>query len=321
MIALSILLFFSATISLIHGMEKINDMPTKSIFIKKLIDQINEKNTVLCTGLDPDWKLIPIEFKKNVQNTPEELLKVEAITFTFLQKIVDLTEPYACCYKLQKACYEKFPTLMKDVIRYIKEKYPTMPVISDCKACDIANTMRFYIDHNFNNLNADAITVVPYTGEDVVKGFKDDPLKTGIVVVQTSNPCGAAIQNLQISGLSLCTVPLWKVSLNLVVSWNTNNNLMAVISGNLSPDDYKWIRKKVGQDFFILVPGVGAQGAEPKNFLPDLMNNQKSGVIVNASRSILYPYDQTDPDWAPKVVIATQNLKNELNAARTHSHL
>jgi orotidine-5'-phosphate decarboxylase len=310
-------------------MKKV-DTPSiqQPVFIAKVKKQIQEKNTILCIELYPNWEKMPQDIKTmysdpNLTEIPEEikihvdpvnqLRKQQVAMLDFLTKIVDLTAPYTCCYTLQEAYYKKFSTLMIDIIRYIQEKYSGIPIISDCKVCNFENSN---VDYYFNMLQVDAMTVVPYMGKDVVQPFINDSSKTGIVMVQPSNPTTVTIQRFCVGTIESGMVPLWTILLHLTIQWNTNNNLIAVISGNTSSDTCGGIRKIVGNNFFILVPDIDAQKAESHNFLPYLKNSENNGVLVVAADSILYRYKTTDSDWMNQVTTAACLLKNELNTAR-----
>ena len=63
----------------------------------QLIQQIRNKKTFLCVGLDPDIKKIP-----------QHLLKEEDPIFTFNKAIIDATAPYCVSYKPNLAFYEAY---------------------------------------------------------------------------------------------------------------------------------------------------------------------------------------------------------------------
>jgi orotidine-5'-phosphate decarboxylase len=64
--------------------------------------------------------------------------------------------------------------------------------------------------------------------------------------------------------------------------------------------------RKIAPDNFLLVPGVGAQGGSLREVAKYGMNRQ-CGLLVNASRSILYAGDGNDfADRARQEAIALQ---------------
>jgi hypothetical protein len=65
----------------------------------------------------------------------------------------------------------------------------------------------------------------------------------------------------------------------------------------------------------ILLAGIGAQGGN-LSVLRDLLNEEKSGVFINSSRDILYPYSTENPEWREKVLEATIQMKEKINRIR-----
>ena len=64
---------------------------------QELIQQIKEKHSFLCVGLDTDLKKIP-----------QHLLKEEDPIFAFNKAIIEATAPYCVAYKPNLAFYEAF---------------------------------------------------------------------------------------------------------------------------------------------------------------------------------------------------------------------
>jgi orotidine-5'-phosphate decarboxylase len=73
--------------------------------------------------------------------------------------------------------------------------------------------------------------------------------------------------------------------------WGNSSNMMYVV-GATKADMLAEIRKIV-PDHFLLVPGVGAQGGSLEDVVKYGMNKD-CGLLVNASRSILYASNEND---------------------------
>lgn len=69
--------------------------------------------------------------------------------------------------------------------------------------------------------------------------------------------------------------------------WNVNGNC-AIVAGATYPAEAGMIRDIVGDDFFKLIPGVGAQGGEVADIVPMALKRGQMGVI-NVSRDISFP--------------------------------
>lgn len=240
----------------------------------QLISTIRQKRSFLCVGLDPD-----------IQKIPSTLRHLDDPIFAFNKAIIDATRPYAVAYKPNTAFYEaaglKGWASLEKTINYIGKEHL---IIADAKRGDIGNTSRKYAEAFFEAMPCDAITVAPYMGSDSVLPFLEFPNKWVILLALTSNK-GAG--DFQLQGEE----PLYKAVLRASAKWGNPDNLMYVV-GATRPEFLKEIRI-ISPDHFLLVPGVGAQGGS----LADVARyglNKDVGLLVNASRSILYASDGLD---------------------------
>jgi orotidine-5'-phosphate decarboxylase len=275
---------------------------------EKLNTKMTQNNSLVCVGLDPDASKIPQSIRQSEKC-------IEDSIYTFLTQVIDITAPHACSFKLQKAFYDQYDNghfLLKKTTDYIHTYYPDTPVFIDCKIGDTDNTMQAYMYLLFDKLQADAIVINPYMGDDVLKPFMEDRKKAGIVLIQTSNPDAKIVQE-----LTLCNGEvLWEKMLDLTLKrWNVNDNLMIVLSSNTQAHDYALVRERIPQNTPILLAGIGMQGGDA-SVMKQLLNNDKKGVFVNSSRGILYPYDPEDTNWKTAVLQAVTQLQDMLNNIR-----
>lgn len=275
---------------------------------QKLDRAMINANSFVCVGLDPDITKIPLSIIKTSSNT-------EDCVYNFLTQIIDITAPYACSFKLQKAFYDQFDLghdLLRKTVAYIHENHPGIPAFIDCKIGDTDNTMKAYMYLLFEDIKADAVVINPYMGDDVLEPFIQDKNKVGILLIQTSNPNAKIVQELALSNGK----KLWEQMLDFAIGrWNKNKNLILVLSSNTDTQDYAAIREKIPQDMPILLAGIGAQGGNPA-ILKQLLNKNGRGVFVNSSRGILYPYNRSDEQWKDAVLKAVIELKEALNTIR-----
>ena len=180
--------------------------------------------------------------------------------------------------------------------------------IADAKRGDIGNTSTYYAKTFFNYLNCDAVTVAPYMGEDSVTPFQEFEGKWVILLALTSNKGALDFQfTTDASGEELYKKVLKKSS-----KWGSENNLMYVV-GATRAEGIAEVRKLVPNHFF-LVPGVGAQGGS----LEDVAKygwNEDCGLLVNASRSIIYA--SNTPDFASEARKEAQKLQAEMDRILT----
>ncbi|MFX7930426.1 orotidine 5'-phosphate decarboxylase / HUMPS family protein, partial [Acinetobacter baumannii] len=83
------------------------------------------------------------------------------------------------------------------LINYIHEAYPGIPVILDAKRGDIGSTAEHYAKEAFERYQADAITVSPYMGFDSMQPYLAHADKGVIVLCRTSNAGGSDVQFLE----------------------------------------------------------------------------------------------------------------------------
>ncbi len=259
-----------------------------------LVSEIFRKKTFLCVGLDTELAKIPA----HLQGAADPI-------FEFNRAIIDATKDYCVAYKPNLAFYEAlgpqgWQTLAR-TIEYIGNQHF---IIADAKRGDIGNTSRMYAEAFFNQLGCDSVTVAPYMGEDSVKPFLGFEDKWAIVLALTSNQ---GSEDFQRDWLEDARQPLWEKVLQRTATWGTPENLMFVI-GATHPEAFIRVREIV-PDHFLLVPGVGAQGGDLAAICQHGMNRE-CGLLVNASRSILYA--SSGEDFAQKAGIEAERLQQAM---------
>ncbi|MFM2228709.1 MAG: hypothetical protein RL664_2052, partial [Bacteroidota bacterium] len=89
--------------------------------------------------------------------------------------------------------------------------------------------------------------------------------------------------------------------------WGTDENTMFVV-GATKAESLAQIRQII-PNHFLLVPGVGAQGGSLQEVVKYGMNNEV-GLLVNASRSILYA--SSGPDYASAAAAEAKKMQEEM---------
>ncbi|MCH8331584.1 MAG: orotidine-5'-phosphate decarboxylase [Bacteroidetes bacterium] len=265
------------------------DQLAGSIFLKK---------TFLCVGLDTDHEKIPA----HLHSSPDPV-------FEFNKQIIDATKQHCIAYKLNTAFYEAQGvngwSSLEKTIEYIDDDHF---VIADAKRGDIGNTSRKYAQAFFNHFNVDAITVAPYMGEDSVSPFLEFEGKWVILLALTSNKGSSDFQNQRLEGNRL----LYEEVIETSSKWGNADNMMYVV-GATHPEELKSIRELI-PDHFLLVPGVGAQGGDLQKVVENGMN-QQCGLLVNASRSIIYA--SNDESFAEAAGFEALKIKEEMESLLT----
>ena len=252
-------------------------------------------DSLLCVGLDPD-----------PERMPAGVGVVE-----YLTNVIDATSDLVCCYKPNAAFYEAEDGGGFETLRAVVEAVPDgVPVLLDAKRGDIGNTARFYAQAVFERVGADAVTVNPYLGRDAVQPFLDYHDRHTFVLCRTSNPGARDLQDLP-AGEGGRT--LYEHVARLANEWNEHGNVGLVV-GATYPDEARRIRE-LCPDLLLLVPGVGAQEGELEAAVRAATDASGGGILVNASRAVLYAGDGAD--YARAARAAATTLRDAINTART----
>lgn len=268
---------------------------------QELIQQIREKQSFLCVGLDTDLKKIP-----------QHLLAEEDPIFAFNKAIIDATAPYCVSYKPNLAFYEAFGVkgiqAFEKTIKYLKENFPHHFIIADAKRGDIGNTSAMYARTFFEEYDVDSLTVAPYMGEDSVTPFLGYESKWVILLALTSNKGSHDFQLTE----SPDGERLFEKVLRRSQQWATDEQMMYVV-GATQGQMFEDIRR-LAPTHFLLVPGVGAQGGSLQEVCKYGMIRD-CGLLVNSSRGIIYASQGEDfaEVAAEKAHELQQQMAQELN--------
>jgi orotidine-5'-phosphate decarboxylase len=238
----------------------------------KLIENIYQKKSLLCVGLDTDPNLIP-----------PHLMDYSDPVFEFNRQIIDATLPYTVAYKPNLAFYEAlglngWESLYK-TMEYLGGRALT---IADAKRGDIGNTARRYAKAFYDELGFDAITVNPYMGLDSLEPYFEYENKWVFVLGLTSNTGAADFQ------LSLASnPPLYAQVMDKVVKAADNAKATVGFVVGATQTEHLRVIRELAPNQWLLVPGVGSQGGELAAVM-QWLKTPEYGVLVNSSRSIIY---------------------------------
>jgi len=304
---------------------------------RKLLEAQWAKGNFVCVGLDSEYSKIPYEAHRTGGIHSSRLHQYTLIEFN--EHIVDSTHDLVCAYKPNIAFYENWGDegwlVLKHTIRFINRVAPGVPVILDAKCADTGNTNVGYVQMAFEFLQADAITVNPYLGQEALKPFLDRADKGIIVLCRTSNS-DVSIQNLTViptwgderrwglgsgpRGESEPThMPLYEYIAHTVVNdWNTNNNCVLIVGATCS-QELRDVRKIVG-NMPILIPAVGFQQKglplekQVKQVVSAGKDSRCKGMIINSSREIIFA--SKEADFAEAARRETEKLRDLINQYR-----
>ena len=247
---------------------------------QQLIDQIKQKRSFLCVGLDTDIDKIPSFLK----DYPDPI-------FEFNKRIIDATKDLCVAYKPNSAFYEAYGVKGLQSLIATWEYLPkdTLSII-DAKRGDIGNTSdkyaKAFFDEASSGMGFDAITVTPYMGNDSITPYLKYDNKWIIILALTSSVGSKDFQYLTTESGFLYETVIQKAN-----TWAGADRIMYVVGATKSTE-FTNIRK-YAPDNFLLVPGVGAQGGSLEDVCKYGMNKD-CGLIVNSSRAILYASNGED---------------------------
>jgi orotidine-5'-phosphate decarboxylase len=201
--------------------------------------------------------------------------------------------------KFQSAYFEAYGAVgvaaLKDAIA--RARGLGFIALLDAKRGDIASTMHAYGRMAFDYMQADAMTVTPYMGFDVVEPLSPW-LRSGhgiYAVWVTSNPSGRTVQELplvapheNVAGAVLRQLSIDCAARGLGSAWGVV--LGATKIATLSDTQLATL-----QGIPLLIPGVGAQGGAVDARLQAVMTASGAAVVAQ-SRSLSRPTDDASVD-------------------------
>ncbi|MBS1913554.1 MAG: orotidine-5'-phosphate decarboxylase [Bacteroidetes bacterium] len=230
---------------------------------------LERNSTRLCIGLDSD-----------VRNVPDALAGAADPLYEFNARIIDATSDLCCAYKLNLAFYESAgPEGMRSLERTLQRIPEGVLTIGDAKRGDIGNTAERYANSLLAHYNFDAVTVNPYMGMDTLAPFFAYEGRCVFVLALTSNPGSADFQRLQVDG-----TPIYMRVINRCMETYGATGSLGFVVGATHPGELADVRRHVGQDIALLIPGLGTQGGDAQ---ATTAANDGGVAFFNVSRAII----------------------------------
>lgn len=279
-------------------------------FIERIVAAQRSRRTIAVLGVDPQLDTV-----RAPGIPPGYTLS------RFCCEIVEACAPHIAAIKPQLAFFEARGL---DGLRAFAEVLKLarslgLVTIADAKRGDIGSTSAAYAEAFLGDgdFGCDAMTVNPYLGSDALAPFvaKARNGRGVFVLVKTSNPSSGEFQDRNAPDR-----PLWEIVAARVHGWASDyigsHNLTPIgaVVGATYPDHARRARELMPNSL-ILVPGFGTQGAGAQDAIAALRDDGL-GVIVNASRSLMYAY-QKRPGTSPGIAAAeaAHEMRDALNEA------
>jgi orotidine-5'-phosphate decarboxylase len=275
----------------------------------------------LCVGVDPHAGMVPALFGGDTAKGLEY----------WGRALVEVAAGRVAVIKPQAGFFERLgPGGMASLAAITHAaREAGLLVLMDAKRGDIGSTAEGYAEAYLGKaafFESDAVTVNPYMGLDTLEPFAKRAEANGkgiVVLVRTSNPGAADFQMLDTGGqpLYIRIAEALRPLTDRLMSPCGWSNLMMVV-GATAPHEARRVRAAAPKAMF-LVPGYGAQGADPRDALAGLVTrgNLVEGGVVSASRSVNFPAAaagaSTVDAWQDAIASAIDDAKAGLDAAVT----
>jgi orotidine-5'-phosphate decarboxylase len=301
------------------------------------VEGVKKKSTPLIVGLDPVYSRLPQALKNERGDGEIDLAAAVDSIFDFCTRTMKIVAPIVPAVKINIAYFEKYLWEGLEVYYSLLSEAEALgiEVIGDVKRGDIGHTAECYADAHIVNpefdgmdsvLAPDAITINGFAGADGIIPFADaaDEQGKGVFVwVRASNPSAAAIQDFaDASGMKMyekLAAVVGQIAEEPQRLGTAGYSSVGMIVGGTSPEQTAILRKKYPKCWF-LVPGFGSQGATAADCVR-FCNKDGLGALINASRSIIYAYDdakykgQFGDNWEKCIEQAAIDAKIELSKA------
>jgi orotidine-5'-phosphate decarboxylase len=277
-------------------------------FRERLAHAASANYSLLCVGLDPVLARIPASLRADADVT-------QAIV-AFNAGVIDATSDLVCAYKPNLAFYLAHGLAGVAALEKTRRLIPDhIPVVLDAKVGDMGNTAEAYATAYFDTWGFDAVTVNPYLGEDSLAPFMRRPDRGVIVVCKTSNPGSGDLQDLSTLDADR-QQPLYLTVAERVASWSERwPATLGLVVGATYPEELAAVRRRC-PEAPVLLPGIGAQDGDLEASLRAGLDARGAGLLVSASRSVIYAGSGTEGDWPESVRAAAAELRDAINAIR-----
>ncbi len=239
-----------------------------------------EKHSYLCVGLDP-----ALPRQRTTQTIAREYLDEadeNEARLHFCLDILNMTKDFACAFKPNQ----------QYLIGWTKKEHQTLTAairetgaisILDYKLGEIAESTESALFH-IRECGYDALTFNPFLGNleaTVRRARAEEPWLGLLVLTLTSNPEAIHFQKeATVSGK-----PLFVTIAEDIRRFDAEGAVVGA-TAHISKEEIMMIRRTIGPERIVLIPGIGTQKGEL-----EVAKTAGQNVLVNVSRDIAYSED------------------------------
>jgi len=279
-------------------------------FADRLLEEQRKKNSIAILGVDPQL------------DGNEPGLPAGYTLEPFCCEIVEACAPSVIAIKAQLAFFEaRGIEGMRAFTAVVKlARKLGLVTIADAKRGDIGPTSAAYASAFLGDgdFACDAVTVNPYLGSDAIMPFlRAVPQGRGVfALVKTSNPTSGEFQDLPTAQGALWECVARRIhGIGSDFLGECGLSAIGAVVGATYPEHARRARALM-PSMLILVPGYGAQGATAIDAVA-AARPDGTGIIISASRSVMYAYRNRDGISPPAAAAAAaEAMRTELNEAR-----
>ncbi|HEX3392411.1 MAG TPA: orotidine-5'-phosphate decarboxylase [Solirubrobacteraceae bacterium] len=298
-------------------------------FGERLAARVRARESQIVLGLDPDpMALWPGVHAPAAGSAAQRAAGAVAV---HCRALIDAAGPACVAVKPQLARFEALGAPGWDALRAVVEhaRAAGLLVIADGKRGDIDVTARAYATAlmgslptpfgEIEGLGVDMATVNPLLGADAIEPFVAVARAAGagvLLLVRTSNPGGADVQDAELAGGGLVWERLARLVDALGVDERERGSLgdqrggladVGAVIGATEPAHLVRARELMPRAVFLL-PGVGAQGGRVEDLAPAFAPGRAGGLIA-ASRSIAAAHEAAGGDPASAARAEAERLR------------
>lgn len=278
-------------------------------FADRLGAAIERSGVPACVGLDPV-----------LERLPPDVSGVEPADriCAFCGEVIQAIQGTITLVKPQSACFERYGAAGVEALEAVcaHARDAGMLVILDVKRGDIGVTAEHYAAAAVG-MGANAVTVSPYMGRSSITPF----LETGLgafVLTRTSNPDAGELQDAEMASGGTAAERVARMIGEMGrerLGLRGLSNVGAVV-GATKANESERLRELMPFAPF-LVPGVGAQGGRVEDLHAMLGDRSLPGrgIIVTASRSVIYP--DINLDWREAIAEQAKMFADEVARVTT----
>ena len=265
-------------------------------FRDRLAAAVADRRSNVVLGLDPDPARVWPQAERAGGDPAEVVVE-------HCEALIAAAGPACVAIKPQVACFERLGAPGWPALERVAAaaRAAGLLVLADAKRGDIGVTAEAYAQAFLAGppgLDADALTVSPYLGEDALQPF----VATGrgiFVLVRTSNPGAADVQDERLEGGER----VWERVARIVDGLDAN-----AVVGATAPEHLARARELMPRATFLL-PGVGAQGGRVEDLAPAFAPGPHGG-LVTASRSIARAHEEHGGEPADAARAEAERLRD-----------